>query len=1566
MRSIRRARNWRFYRSFFFAFVAIFCVSAVYFGIIRPFTTRATAVYMSATIEADNGTVDFSPGADNPEAAMSWVKYGAFGMTPKVYDAKVSLHDLPALGVNEKSLTINLPIGMSWVDDASGDANLLSQLDSSCGTNGIEKTTIEHEPVLGYAFSTSGSRKYCLASGAEALSISFKVKVDSVIDLGYINDAIVATLKLDDFEETARLSVNDPAGASTPGIYFSGSFSKYIVPGSTYAGAEGYNKYIRANHAASTYDVARLVTEVRLRLSVNNPAATIRLTTTDARYSLDDSDAANGNYVLTYRPGVASNASYYVPYSITFPDDLNPGDTVIMTNTGETDQWQVDGTIKTVSFRNTQTQKFMVPPSGELVTIGYNSLNPSDPTTSFDMVAGSVTYPSDSGTEINGGIGYAYINNRGGSDSAEKRIRFKFDTTILGVMMVRMPCGPGATISTVHVKTKSGIEKDVTVNRTCNSFGSAGELSYYNLGIEKDDFIAELEYDMGVLPASTQIHNQANDDGNMATFFLGVRRSNDDAVSTIEVFDVDDAENTTGETKITTRFAPASSADLSTPATQVVAAGNALNFAVNIGPWASAPQYRTSIYTPMIYIRQEARDAEGNFLPITNIKVTNGPYRGNVDITDRFGDIEYFDTATARVYVLDGRNVTDGAANISSNYIYGNGSLAYTSLTVSYTVETDLTTPDQTHVMRDMVFVRDPNTTGITTHHYSGDTYGIAGGAGAMVHGVGAQYYQIRGSQSLLISNSAKHAKSNTWVSWNEGANSIAIGTSDMSFLDMNMSIANNSGVDIAGPTITYLPIPKKDENWGSLNYNGEDFDFSVALNGALNNPDSSIFKIYYGKNISPTNDGAVLDNVSTFTDQVSTWTSSDWDAVNCIKIVATNIPASATGVVDKYDFGYRLHVVDSELVDEGVVDAWRPLYFQQLTNSGGDIFSGWYYGSYIAIQLADSNVSGRIFVDVNENGKFDAGEVALKESGWQIELYDKSSGNIVQTTETNENGEYVFEELIQAENGYYINVINKHPISSADIDGGMIFTKKGDPSAPGAYNSDNQASGSKTSTPMHNSAIINNITAARGSRSATYNIGVVGYVAKEQYSIEVAFDDRSNVDSIRPSTVVVNATDLNGNVVENSVLATNGWECISMLRRYSDEGEILSYDFSAEELSNYNAVVNRSGNNISVQYTQKKATLVVNHLKKSDSSEIASSSTQDVYYGASYSTSRATDDNYELDSIDGDAEGVVGGDIEVTYYYKLKQGDVVVHYLTVDGQTVADDMRRSYDYTDSYETSPLLEIPSNFINYELVNDEPDNYRGTISSGLIEVTYLYQKKDPDFGTKLKVTAPESVDSKNAPISYEIDYSANISDYIGDMVLTLVGKLPYGVSDDDSDFDNGDYDAEENTITWEVSVPSVNSYISENGVSRINVKKNISLVYEGASARDVLEVVVSAESSLEMKDNLAEDSVETEVLTPAKIITRFVDMDGDEIKEERDVDGIVGDEYRAEPEVVPGYKLVSIVEKEYIFGEEVQVVTYRYAKIANPSTFDDIIAWVSILLVSVIGGCVAWRIKQRTK
>ena len=237
--------------------------------------------------------------------------------------------------------------------------------------------------------------------------------------------------------------MNVPTGLAQAGRFPTTSRIKYVTPGEIFSLDEDYIKSVRSNYLVGQYDTSRLINQVKVNFHVSNPNVTLSLNSSSSIYSLDASDSANGNYTLYINFASASSANMVLPYSVNFPDNLSPGDTIAIDASAETTYWQPEGAPLTIQFANQQTITYSVLETGEDVTIGWSTLNPNNAGAANDI---SVNSAIEEGANMEGVLGYGYINNRGSADSNSKTVHLTFDTNVLGVTALLLPCSPGGRI----------------------------------------------------------------------------------------------------------------------------------------------------------------------------------------------------------------------------------------------------------------------------------------------------------------------------------------------------------------------------------------------------------------------------------------------------------------------------------------------------------------------------------------------------------------------------------------------------------------------------------------------------------------------------------------------------------------------------------------------------------------------------------------------------------------------------------------------------------------------------------------------------------------------------------------------------------------------------------------------------------------------------------------------------------------------------------------------------------------------------------------------------------------
>ena len=107
-----------------------------------------------------------------------------------------------------------------------------------------------------------------------------------------------------------------------------------------------------------------------------------------------------------------------------------------------------------------------------------------------------------------------------------------------------------------------------------------------------------------------------------------------------------------------------------------------------------------------------------------------------------------------------------------------------------------------------------------------------------------------------------------------------------------------------------------------------------------------------------------------------------------------------------------------------------------------------------------------------------------------------------------------------------------------------------------------------------------------------------------------------------------------------------------------------------------------------------------------------------------------------------------------------------------------------------------------------------------------EHTYVEPKEEQNISK----TGTTTIESLEQEITYNINYTAKITDYSGKATVKLIDTLPYAIDEARSDLAGGTYDTQAQTITWEEPVENIQ--ITEE--KEITVNKTIKVVYKDVS------------------------------------------------------------------------------------------------------------------------------------
>ncbi|MBQ6797497.1 MAG: InlB B-repeat-containing protein [Clostridia bacterium] len=620
-------------------------------------------------------------------------------------------------------------------------------------------------------------------------------------------------------------------------------------------------------------------------------------------------------------------------------------------------------------------------------------------------------------------------------------------------------------------------EKDVTKKLETNmseTLLARIDITNLDLGLSADTYLSAIKYEYDFLaddngtpddtsddirtgiPAGKSTigfsNNSVNTGGHnpFAGVNLGLSASNPTAVSTVTIRDkYDDGTNEPLTYTVTTKYNPKPESYMYAIGREVLdkKAGDRFTVSAQISAnWAAQSSKPYSVgFTqyPIIYIRDET--GEG----ISDIKLKNldgvdiiAKYPNNISVTldhtetvDHNGDGKF-----AKVYKIDTTGLSSMTAK-EDRYAAAVGFWDTTAtkykLELSYTVYTPGTYDDGSavHKLSEAIFLSDPlmasrskKANGEKADPYDVDNDGVVAGdkdifQSSNQDSVLAAEYTIAPSADISVAAAVKKASDGgSYTTWDGSDDYVQIQSGDV--YNVRNSVYNGSGVttstEAGKRTVIYIPIPKEGQQWGTagrgIDKNGNEsaaFAYDMELSGAVDNPDEDVFTIHYGtvdtsgfgKNDNPQMLGTALNGSST------SWSSSYSDTTNCVRIIVSGMEPSEA-ISEAEDFILPLKA--DENAENRETNIFSAIYYEDITNINGDIFKIWKYSDKLALQIAEGEISGRIWIDANGNGLQDEEEKGA--AGIDVTLVGEG-GNL--TAVTDSKGEYKFTKLDLGE--YYI-----------------------------------------------------------------------------------------------------------------------------------------------------------------------------------------------------------------------------------------------------------------------------------------------------------------------------------------------------------------------------------------------------------------------------------------------------------------------------------------------------------------------------------------------------------------
>ena len=207
----------------------------------------------------------------------------------------------------------------------------------------------------------------------------------------------------------------------------------------------------------------------------------------------------------------------------------------------------------------------------------------------------------------------------------------------------------------------------------------------------------------------------------------------------------------------------------------------------------------------------------------------------------------------------------------------------------------------------------------------------------------------------------------------------------------------------------------------------------------------------------------------------------------------------------------------------------------------------------------------------------------------------------------------------------------------------------------------------------------------------------------------------------------------------------------------------------------------------------------------------------------------------------------------EITYRIKVRNdgtraGDVIVKDTIPTGTTFVEGSIKIDNVADSSKTATDLangiritvdigkEVVVEFkvrVNKlidgtKIKNTAYINQNGEDKKVLEEPEHTYV--EPKEEQHISKNGTATIENLNSEITYNINYTARITDYAGRATVKLVDTLPYAIDEAKSDLAGGTYDAQAQTITWEEAVEGIQ--LTEE--KEVTINKTVKVVYTGIS------------------------------------------------------------------------------------------------------------------------------------
>ena len=282
-------------------------------------------------------------------------------------------------------------------------------------------------------------------------------------------------------------------------------------------------------------------------------------------------------------------------------------------------------------------------------------------------------------------------------------------------------------------------------------------------------------------------------------------------------------------------------------------------------------------------------------------------------------------------------------------------------------------------------------------------------------------------------------------------------------------------------------------------------------------------------------------------------------------------------------------------------------------------------------------------------------------------------------------------------------------------------------------------------------------------------------------------------------------------------------------ITEYEDKN-ITGYKLDKTENLPLTVTENAENNIIKVYYVKDQFSYTVEYYYDNVKDEALTENYTATYQDVIESYIDKVKDGYRLKKVEGMPLTITENSDNnvIRVYYERKDTKVIVKYLEKDTNKVLDESA-NYEIPgkvfDEYETEQ-----KEFTEYNFV-EATDNTTGTMTEEPIVVIYYYVLKTPYLtDEEISKNGTVMIENLDSEITYNISYKVNLQDYMGQAQIKMVDTLPYAIDTSKSSLDSGEYNPENNTITWVETIGDIYSY--ENRNNEIEINKTITVVYLG--------------------------------------------------------------------------------------------------------------------------------------